>query len=522
MKSESDRLRVLMLEDDPDDAALVLRELAKILPQAAVHWTKNREEFVQALAGPAPELVLSDYQLAAFDGLTALALVRDVLPDVPFILISGTTGEETVVDALKCGATDYVLKNHLERLEIVLARALHESRERANRLRAEAALAESQSRLQQSQKMEAMGRLSGGVAHDFNNILTAITGYTELALANPSLDAGLRADINEILSAAFRATALTRQLLAFSRKQIFAPKILDLNRTLADLDRLLQRVIREDIKMSVVPASDLLRVHADADQIGQVIMNLVVNARDAMPQGGRLILSTANVEFDEAAVRTRGDIPPGRFVRISVEDTGTGMDAETLSHIFEPFFTTKCKDQGTGLGLATVYGIVKQSNGFLEVDSRVGEGTIFHVHLPAVDAAADEIISPLRPGSLRGSETILVVDDDAAIGLITRRILESRGYTVIEARGGSEALRLCADPALTIDLLMSDVVMSGMNGPELARSLQAARPRCKALLVTGYAETGDLGSSSVDLPVIAKPFVAAELLTTVRRLLDQR
>jgi two-component system cell cycle sensor histidine kinase/response regulator CckA len=366
--------------------------------------------------------------------------------------------------------------------------------------------------------MEALGRLSGGVAHDFNNILTAITGYSELALMNPKLDKDLRADVQEILNASFRAAALTRQLLTFSRRQIFAPKVLNLNGTVAELDRMLQRIIGEDIKLAVVPDPALRRVLVDADQIGQVILNLVVNARDAMPKGGRLVLSTANVELDEAAVRAHSGIRPGRFVRLSVEDFGVGMDAETLSHIFEPFFTTKSK--GTGLGLATVYGIVKQSNGFIEVRSEAGNGSVFRVCLPAVDAEVEEVRSRPAPESLRGAETILVVDDDASVGLIARRILESQGYAVIQAHGGAEALRLCADSARPVDLVLSDVVMPGMSGPELARRLKGARAARRILFVSGYAEGGLAEFAAMKEHFIAKPFTVENLLRKVRQILD--
>ncbi|MBI2384451.1 MAG: response regulator, partial [Elusimicrobia bacterium] len=386
------------------------------------------------------------------------------------------------------------------------------------RLKAEAALRESQAKLLQSQKMEALGRLSGGVAHDFNNILTAITGYSEMALLSPKLDDGLRSDIREILNAAFRAAALTRQLLAFSRRQVFAPKVLDLNRVLAELDRMLQRIIGEDIKLTVLPAADLDHVHVDADQIGQVILNLVVNARDAMPKGGTLVLRTSNVVVDERDLRHHPDVRPGRFVKLSVEDSGVGMDAATMSHMFEPFFTTKPK--GTGLGLATVYGIVKQSNGFIEVDSRPGAGAAFRICLPAVDAELDAALKPAPAGSTKGTEAILVVDDDPAVRLIAKRILETRGYTVREARDGEEALRMCRDPDKQPSLVLTDVVMTGMSGPELARRLKAARPGCRLLFTSGYAEEKIAESSASSGHFISKPFTAADLLEKVRQILD--
>jgi two-component system cell cycle sensor histidine kinase/response regulator CckA len=513
-----EKLRILMLEDNAGDAALIQRALAKTIPAATVRWVKTRAEFVKELAGFFPQLVLSDYMLPDFNGPAALALVKETLPDIPFILISGTIGEEMAVEALKNGATDYVLKDRLERLEVVLTRALRERQEREDLLKAEAALLVSQTQLLQSQKMEALGRLSGGIAHDFNNILTAITGYSELALMNTKLDEGLRSDIQEILNAAFRAAALTRQLLAFSRRQIFSPKILDLNRSLSELDRMLQRIIGEDVKLTVEADPDICRVRVDSDQIGQVILNLVVNARDAMPKGGTITLRTTNVELDAAAVSAHPDVPSGRFVRLSVEDSGIGMNAETLALIFEPFFTTK--GTGTGLGLATVYGIVKQSNGFIAVDSVLGRGTVFHVYLPCVAGDLDAVRTFPAPESLKGSETILVVDDDAAVGLVARRVLEAQGYKVIAAQGGEEALRLCRASETPVDLVLTDVVMAGLSGPELAKRLKADRPACRILFVSGYAEGGITEFAAVKEHFITKPFSVGDLVKKVRQILD--
>ncbi|MBI3563760.1 MAG: response regulator, partial [Elusimicrobia bacterium] len=325
-----EELRVLSLEDDADDAFLIRRWFAKSGLRHALRWVETRAGLERELAAFLPHVVLSDYKLPAFDGLAALALVREQDPDLPFILVSGTIGEEKAVEALKSGATDYVLKDHLDRLEPVLARALRERGEKEKRRRAEAALDESRTRLQQSQKMEALGRLSGGVAHDFNNRLTAITGYSELVLASSKLDEALRVDLQEILNAAFRAAALTRQLLAFSRRQVVAPKVLDLNQSLAELNRMLQRIIGEDVALTIEPAADLWRVRVDADQIGQVILNLAVNARDAMPDGGVLILRTTNAVLGEAELRAHPDVRPGRFVRLVVEDDGIGMGPDTL------------------------------------------------------------------------------------------------------------------------------------------------------------------------------------------------
>ncbi len=516
----SEIIRILMLEANPDDAALVQRALARTIPLASVRCVGTRADFIKELSAIHPHLVLSEYEVPAFDWLAALALVQAAAPGTPFILVSGMIGEAMALEALKIGATDYVLKDRLERLEIVLRRALQERREREDRLAAEAALRESQARLLQSQKMEALGRLSGGVAHDFNNILTAITGYGELALLNPKLENGLRDDIQEILNAAARAGGLTRQLLAFSRRQIFTPKILNLNQSLAELDRMLQRIIGENIKLAIVPASDLRHVRVDADQIGQVILNLVVNARDAMPQGGVITLRTENIVLEKTDLRTHSDSRPGNYVLLTVEDSGEGMDAETIPNIFEPFFTTKNKDKGTGLGLATVYGIVKQSNGFIAVDSQPGAGALFRIYLPAVDGEPAAIRQFSAPASLQGTETILVVDDDATVRLITRRILESQGYSVVDVGNGEEALRHCNDLDKPLHLVLTDVVMPRMSGTELAHHLKATRPECPVLFVSGYAEDGITEFSATNDQFISKPFAAKDLIKKVRQILN--
>ncbi|MDE2143371.1 MAG: response regulator [Elusimicrobia bacterium] len=513
-------LRVLLLEDDAADAALVQRTLAKCGLGIDVRWTRTREDFLAALEEWDPQVILSDYKLPAFDGMAALALTRERRSAVPFILVSGTIGEEMAVEALKSGATDYVLKDRLGRLELVLARALREQRERADRRKAESALRESQTQLIQSQKMEALGRLSGGIAHDFNNILTAITGYSEIALADKDLSEGLRADLKEILAAALRAAALTRQLLAFSRRQVFAPKVLDLNQSLAELDRMLQRIIGEDVKLILAPAPDLRRVRADADQIGQVILNLVVNARDAMPRGGTLTLRSENAELGASELHGGPEARPGSYVRLTVEDAGVGMDEETLSRIFEPFFTTKSAERGTGLGLSTVYGIVRQSGGFIEVASAPGRGSRFSVCLPAVDAAPQAVQKTPAPCSLRGTETVLLVDDDASVRVIARRMLEGLGYAVVEARDGNEALKEGLSPGRVIHLLMTDIVMNGLGGPELARRITAAKPACRVLFISGYADTALPEPPGAAWHFLAKPFSRDALVRKVREALD--
>jgi PAS domain S-box-containing protein len=373
--------------------------------------------------------------------------------------------------------------------------------------------------LRQSQKMEAVGRLAGGVAHDFNNVLTTILGYSDL-LAASALDVELRQHVEEIRRAGERAAALTSQLLAFSRKQMLAPRVLDLNALVLDLEKMLRRVIGEDVELVTRLAPALGRVKADPSQIEHVVMNLVLNARDAMPHGGRLTLETANILLDgEPAGRT------GPHVVLSVLDTGTGMDAATRSRLFEPFFTTKERGKGTGLGLATSYGIVKQSGGEISVESAPGKGTAIRVMLPMVDE------EPERPTSggfaaikIGGSETVLVVEDEQSVASLTRKVLLANGYVVLQADGGDAALKAAARHAGTIHLLLTDVVMPGLSGRELAERLRRARPEVKVLYMSGYTDDAMMrhGLHETDAQFLQKPFSLDALLARVRETLDRR
>jgi two-component system, cell cycle sensor histidine kinase and response regulator CckA len=373
----------------------------------------------------------------------------------------------------------------------------------------------------QSQKMEAVGRLSGGIAHDFNNILGVIIGYGEILqeqeLANP-----LRTCVQEILAAGRRAASLTRQLLAFSRQQVLAPKILDLNSVITDTEKMLRRVIGEDIELGTVLDANLGRVKADQGQIEQVILNMAVNARDAMPNGGKLTITTSNIELDDVAVRAYSfPVKTGRYVQLTVEDTGIGMDVDTKGHIFEPFFTTKQKGQGTGLGLATVYGVVKQSDGYIHVQSEVGVGTIFKIYLPLIVQPVEQESVPeaVKP-SIGGQETILLVEDEAMLRTLTRNVLELLGYTVLEAATGPEACAVSDQHSGDIDLLLTDVVMPGMNGAALAQRLTESRPALRVLYMSGYTGQGvGQGVLPEQCHFIPKPFTREDLARKVRETL---
>jgi len=374
----------------------------------------------------------------------------------------------------------------------------------------------------QAQKMEAVGQLAGGIAHDFNNLLTAILGNTQLLLRELPPGDSKRGDVEEIRKASERAASLTRQLLAYSRRQMLQPEVLDLNVVVADMDKMLRRLIGEHIALVAVPAPDLGRVRADPNQIEQVIVNLAVNARDAMPDGGKLTIETANVDLDETFAQAHLGSVPGSYAMLAVTDTGAGMDASVRAHLFEPFFTTKEVGKGTGLGLATVYGIVKQSGGYISVYSEPGRGTSFKIYLPRIATPAETAPGPQKPVAARGTETVLVVEDEPAVLTLSRRALEAQGYVVLAASDAAAALRVVERHGGTIHLLLTDVVMPGLSGRELADRLTAQRPGIRVLYMSGYpgdavVQHGTLPSGSAFLQ---KPFSPDGLARKVRDVLD--
>src|SRR5271155_593854 len=379
-------------------------------------------------------------------------------------------------------------------------------------------------RLRQSQKMEAVGRLAGGIAHDFNNLLMVISGYSEFLLDRLGPDPRLRGPAQEIANATQRATSLTRQLLAFSRKQMLAPKVLDLNEVVAENLKMLTRMIGEDIDLVMVPGPVLGAVRADPGQIDQVIMNLAVNARDAMPQGGKLTIETANVTLDEAFARTHAPVIPGDYIMLAIIDTGVGMDNDTQTRMFEPFFTTKGA-KGTGLGLSTVYGIVKQSGGYIFVDSQPQRGTAFRAYFPRVDGREDAVAAPESlglPRAGRGQETVLLVEDEINLRRLARQYLETQGYKILEAEDGAAALQIVDGHKGTIDLLLTDVIMPGMNGRELAAQIVNLLPEVRVLYMSGYTENaiGHDGTLDAGINLLQKPFSLPALKERVREVLD--
>jgi signal transduction histidine kinase len=510
------KVRILHVEDNPIDVELIRQNLRRDGIDAEVVVVDNTRECEERLEREKFDLIISDYNLPRGNGLEVLAAVRKMNTVIPFILVSGSLGEETAIEALKQGATDYILKDRLSRIAVAVRRALEEARERARAHDLEAQLV-------QSQKMEAIGRLAGGVAHDFNNMLTVINGYSELLLARMEPEDVSRRDIEEIFSAGKRAAGLTRQLLAFSRRQILQPATLDLNSILQGLERLLSRLIGEDLQVQLRLSPFLHLVNADAGQIEQVVVNLVVNARDAMPRGGKIILETLNADLDAAFVAAHPGLRPGPHALLLVTDTGTGMTPEVKAHLFEPFFTTKEQGKGTGLGLSTVLGIVQQCGGSIEASSEPGWGTTFRIYLPrAVKSLAP--ISPPGAGATegRGVETVLIAEDMETVRRLTRAVLEGAGYAVLVAKDGTEALQIAEERGNPIDLLLSDMVMRTMSGPELASLVRRSHPETRVLFMSGYTDRGivEMEREAHGAAFIQKPFSIDGLRRKVRDVLD--
>jgi two-component system cell cycle sensor histidine kinase/response regulator CckA len=644
-------IRVLHLEDNPLDAELVQHKLDVEGLTCVIARAHSQDGFEAALAREAFDLIISDYSLPGYDGVAALKWAQEKRPDTPVIIISGTLGEEEAVKCLKIGATDYLLKDHLDRLVPAVHRALQEADARRTRkqtaqalLQHEQALRESgertdfalaaagmgvwevefatnrltwsdtmaplfglapdnaprttegffqlihpddrteveasvgravagerdyalefrtiwpdgsphwvqgraqvsyeadgkplrllgiaiditarkslERRFEQAQKMEAIGQLAGGIAHDFNNLLTIINGVSELALAQVTEGEQLYKDLQEIRRAGERAAALTRQLLAFSRRQILQPQVLNLNTVVAGLESMLRRLIGEDIDLVVVPAPGVGRVKADPGQMEQVITNLAVNARDAMPEGGQLTLELRNVEIDELYGRQHDVVLlPGFYVMLVLSDTGVGMDEVTRRRMFEPFYTTKASGKGTGLGLSTVYGIIKQSNGFIWVYSEVGRGTSFKIYLPQVAGVEADSRRGSTIVASHGTETILVVEDERDLRHLTERMLESARYTVLSAGSGEEALLMLDRYSEPVHLMITDVVMPGLGGRMLAERLIQTRRLIRVLYMSGYTDDVVVRHGVLDrgMPFLSKPFTVGELLRKVREVLD--
>jgi two-component system, cell cycle sensor histidine kinase and response regulator CckA len=513
---ELDVVRILVVDDDPQAEPLIEMALAEAHFARVLEVVGTATEGLRRIEDDEHDVYLVDYRLPDGNGLELIHEAKAHGATKPFILMTGFGSGDIDEAALREGVADYVEKHlvatHLER----------SIRYAVRDWQADRALRDREDQLRQAQKMEAIGRLAGGVAHDFNNLLTAIIGYTDVVSERLTADEQTRRDVGEIRKAADRAAALTRQLLAFGRKQFLHPEVLDLNDTVNGLMQMLPRVIGEHNQTVARLSPGLWRVTADPSQMEQVLVNLVLNGRDAMPMGGTITIETANVDLTAARIASDAvTLPPGPYVMLSVSDTGTGMDADTRAHAFEPFFTTKPKGKGTGLGLATVYGIVDQSGGAITIQTALGHGTSVRIYLPAVSAPVETRAPEPAPNITFGTESILLVEDNDGVRELARRTLRARGYTVIEACNADEAIDVMVRGAQP-QLLVTDVIMPGLSGPNLAARLLQHNPRLRVLYMSGYSEdaTAVHGTFWGGVPLLQKPFTPHQLAERVRVALD--
>jgi signal transduction histidine kinase len=519
-QSDLRHIHLLVVDDDPQALALVELALVDAHFERNIEVVATAKQGLERIKAAEHDVYLIDHRLPDGTGINLIHEAKQAGIDKPFILISGYGSGALDEAALREGAADYVEKHlmstHLERSIRYALRDWQAGR----------ALRDREEQLRQAQKMEAIGRLAGGVAHDFNNLLTAIVGFTDLIAERVDPTEPTALDVREIRKAADRATALTRQLLAFSRKQFLDPTVLDLNDTVLGMTQMLPRVIGEHIKTRTELGANIRPVWADGSQMDQVLVNLVLNARDAMPGGGQLTIQTANVDLDEDRLRAEGlALPPGRYVMLSVTDSGVGMDESTRARAFEPFFTTKAKGKGTGLGLATVYGIVDQSGGGIGLETAPGRGTAVRVYLPVTSATVARMGPPALddiPHVGGGTETLLLVEDNDSVREVTAQSLRRRGYTVYEVANAEEAIEWTRTSKVTPHLLLTDVVMPGLSGPNLAAQLVKENPDLRVLYMSGYTDdaTAVHGSFWGGVPLLQKPFTPTQLAERVRGALD--
>lgn len=510
-------LRVLFVEDSPDDVALVARELGRHGYRCESRVIETQPDFEAALATQPWDLILSDHSMSAFSSTLALELLRARDVDIPFIIVSGTIGEDAAVEAMRAGAHDYVLKHNLRRLGPAVERELREAANRQQQRQTAAALRLSEQKLHHAQRMESVGRLAAGIAHDFNNLLTVILGFTEFVIERVEHDEAACRDALEVRTAARRASALTRQLLAFSRQQVAERRVVDLVPAVRDMQPMIGRLIGEDVRCEFSLTAPSLQVLIDPAHFEQILMNLLVNARDAMPEGGTLRVGLAGDDVDAVRAGTLG-LTPGPCVVLTVADTGMGIAPETLPFIFEPFFTTKGPREGTGLGLSTVFGIVRQNGGAIDVESVVGAGTTFRVLLPRSDGqtTAAPSATAVTPEAVTGS-TILLAEDEQGVRAFLELALTRAGHTVVTAHTGPEAVAAGRRHAGPIDLLIADVVMPGLSGPEVAEALREAHPHMRALFLSGYTTHAALQEAVLADPsaFLQKPFSVEALMVKV-------
>jgi signal transduction histidine kinase len=510
-------LHALIIEDSEEDCALLLRTLRHGGYDVSHQRVDTAETLQNMLRARRWDCVISDFSMPGFSGIAALKLVREKDPDVPFIFVSGTIGEDVAVDAMRVGAHDYVLKGNLTRLLPAIHRELADAEARREHRRAE-------QKLRQLEKFEAIGKLAGGIAHDFNNVIGAIMGWAEMGEEEVPAESRARTLFLQIREQSERAARLTQQLLAYARRQVLTPCNLSLNDIVGEAMVLLQRATGEQVEIKTVLASDLRTTKADPAQIEQVLLNLCFNSRDAMPNGGHLLIETRNSDLDEEYCRRNGSISPGHYVRLSVSDDGVGMDAATIEKIFEPFFTTKEKGKGTGLGLATVFGVVKQHLGHVEVYSEVGKGSVFRVYLPATEAAVEARREIEEVPVRGGTETILLAEDHDGLREMSHEVLTALGYSILVARDGREAIEKFEANPRKISLVVLDVVMPRLDGPGALEQIRSINPSIPVILTSGYSEESEMLSSLVSRGgalLLQKPYPPKDLARKIRDILDK-
>lgn len=513
-------IHVLLVEDDEDDALLILTHLGDHGFRVTADRVENLAAMRGHLASGTYDVIICDYYMPSFTATHALQCVRDMTADTPVVVVSGRIEDEIAVSLVKQGASDFLSKDRLARAGIAVEAVIHQRELASANLLAEEEQKKIAERLRQAEKMEAIGRLAGGVAHDFNNVLSVILNYADFALEGFADGTLEESDIREIRAAAERGASLTRQLLAFSRKELIKPQVLELSTIIDGFTEFLTRTVGEDVSLDVDVCESVWPIEVDRGHVEQVLMNLAGNARDAMPAGGTLRIGAQNHVLRIPPAGTKRS-PTGHYVVISVSDSGSGISAEVKERLFEPFFTTKAKGSGTGLGLATVLAIVEQWGGHMEVDSEQGVGTTFRITLPAADALyADETRSGTQETS-SGRSTILVVEDEAPLCAVIERVLISRGYEVVMAGSGEEALAFYEAADGDFDLVLTDVVMPGMSGRELADAIRSSGHAPKLVFMSGYL--GDVllreGIATDGVDYLPKPFDTSTLLATIEGLL---
>jgi DNA-binding NtrC family response regulator/EAL domain-containing protein (putative c-di-GMP-specific phosphodiesterase class I) len=513
------RLRVLIVEDSENDAALVMRELSRGDGSVTFSRVEDADEMRAALAAQQWDVILSDWKLPRFSGLEALAIAQATGRDIPFIIVSGSIREDIAVAAMRAGAHDYVFKDRMARLGVAVHREIRERDVRASRREAESAVRASQELARQAQKMEAVGRLAGGVAHDFNNVLTVVGLCSSVLEESLHADDPRRVHAAEITKAAACGATITRQLLTMSRYSPSEPRSIRIRDVVEQFQSMLRRLVGDQVTLAIHNA-DAPPVLADPVHIEQVLMNLAVNGRDAMPNGGRLTIGTSPVTFDDADdARVRG-LEPGTYVELAVTDTGSGMDAETQKRIFEPFFTTKAVGKGTGLGLAIVHGIVQQAGGAITVYSEVGHGTSVRVFMPVSTQNVDhDQPAQIVPVEIPAA-TILIIDDHDDVRAVAARILRGAGCTVLEASNGAESRRLAVSYDGRIDLVLCDVILADIRGEQLVAQLRELRPDIRSLLMSGYPAGALSSVAESPFEMLSKPFGTASLRAAIARALE--